>query len=254
VWPGREVLRAHLDDKTAVKERKRATKKRAARGNKAPKVKKSKAWKSADCCHDYPVSVLRAPGVMTSMCGCGYILGFELLSKTESPAHVVAALAQRFHTFPRVVYFDTACQAQRNAVRHILWLLHEALTARFIGRFHRCNHHCSPIISADQCPILTRGHDTSGAEHQNSIKKTSKRSLNSMKQRRFIVRSRYIAAHKGIRLSRRRRAVLDAAAGQRVNGRVFSEEVEQKPVDSLLHKSLVRHSEVGELYLQGWSV
>jgi len=75
-----------------------------------------------------------------------------------------------------------------------------------------------------------------------------------MKQRRFIVRSRYIAAHKGIRLSRRRRAVLDAAAGQRVNGRVFSEEVEQKPVDSLLHKSLVRHSEVGELYLQGWSV
>ena len=244
VWPGREVLRAYLEDKTAEKDRKRAARKRATRGSKRAKVKKRKAWESDDCRHDYPVSVLRAPGVMTFMCGCGYILGFELLRETESPAHVVAALAQRFHKLPRVVYFDTACQAQRNAVRRIPWLLHEALTAWFIDRFHRCNHHCSPVFNADQYPILTRGHDTSGAERQHSIKKKSKSSLNYMSQRRFIVRSRYIAAHNNIRLSQRRRAVLDAAAGKRVNGRVVSEEVQHKPVESFFHESMVAHCEV----------
>jgi len=244
VWPGREALRTYLEDKTAEKERKKAAKKRAARGGRGVKVKKRKAWESDDCRHDYPVSVLRAPGVMTFMCGCGYILGFELLRETESPAHVVAALAQRFHKFPRVIYFDTACQAQRNAVRRIPWLLHEALTAWFIDRFHRCNHHCSPVFNADQYPILTRGHDTSGAERQHSIKKKSKSSLNYMTQRRFIVRSRYIAAHNNIRLSQKRRAVLQAAAGVRVNGRIVSEEVQHKPVETFFHQTMVGHCEV----------
>ena len=65
VWPGREVLRAYLEDKNAEKDRKRAAKKRATRGGKKLKAKKRKAWESNDCRHDYSVSVLRAPGVMT---------------------------------------------------------------------------------------------------------------------------------------------------------------------------------------------
>jgi len=52
-----------------------------------------------------------------------------------------------------------------------------------------------------------------------------------MTQRRFIMRSRYIAAYSNIRISQRRRAVRDAAAGTRVNGCVVSEEVQHKPVD-----------------------
>jgi len=178
------------------------------------------------------------------MCGCGYILGFELLREIESPAHVVSALAQRFHRFPRKVYFHTACQAHRNAVRRIPWLLHEALTARMIERFHRCNHHCSVVFNAGQNPILTRGHDKSGAEQQHSIKKKSKSSFKYMKQRRFILRSRYIAAHNNIRLSQRRRAVLDAAAGKRVSGRAVSEEVQHQSVDTFFHESMVTHCEV----------
>jgi len=243
-WPGREVLRAYLRDKTAEKDRKRAANKRATRGGKKTKAKKRKAWESDECRHDYPVSVLRAPGVMTFMCGRGYILGFELLRETESPAHVVAALAQRFYKFLRVKYFDTACQAQRNAVRRIPWLLHEALTSWFIDRFHRCNHHCSPVFSADQYPILTRGHDTSGAERQHSIKEKSKSGLNYMTQRRLIVRSRYIAAHNNIRPSQRRRAAADAAPARRVNGRVVSEVVQHKPVESFFNRSMVSHCEV----------
>ena len=83
-----------------------------------PKVPDSKAPED-DCRHHFPDNVLRAPGVLTFMCGCGYIVGFELLRETESPAHVVSSLAQRFVKLPRVVYFDTACQAQRNALRRV---------------------------------------------------------------------------------------------------------------------------------------
>jgi len=55
----------YLEDKNAEKDRKRAAKKRATRGGKKLKAKKRKAWESNDCRHDYSVSVLRAPGVMT---------------------------------------------------------------------------------------------------------------------------------------------------------------------------------------------
>jgi len=65
-----------------------------------------------------------------------------------------------------------------------------------------------------------------------------------MTQRRFIVRSRYIAAHNNIGLSQRRRAVLQAAAGVRANGRIVSEEVQHKPVETFFHLTMVGHCEV----------
>jgi len=174
-WPGRLILRAFPEDSTAERQRDKAAEKRA---EDKPKTKDpKKAWDADDCRHDYPVSVLRAPGVITFMCGCGYIIGFELLRETESPAHAVAALVQRFKEFPRVIYFDTACQAQRNALRRVPWMMDGICSAWFIDRFHRCNHKCSPVFNADQFPHLTRGHDTSGAERQHSIKKKSKNSL-----------------------------------------------------------------------------
>jgi len=144
VWPGRKAVRAFLEDSTAERKRKKAAGKRAAdkaegkTGGKkkcgkdvenAGKKKERKAWDEHDCRHHFPDNVLRAPGVLTFMCGCGYIVGFELLRETESPAHVVSSLAQRFVKLPRVVYFDTACQAQRNALRRVPWLLHQSLTA-----------------------------------------------------------------------------------------------------------------------------
>jgi len=65
-----------------------------------------------------------------------------------------------------------------------------------------------------------------------------------MTQRRFIVQWRYIAAHNNIRLSQRRRALLDAAAGQRISRRVVAEELHHKPVESCFHKSLLMHCKV----------
>jgi len=87
------------------------------------------AWDVDDCRHTFPDRVLRAPGVVRCVCGCGDIVGFELLRETESPAHVVSALVQRYKRFLRVVYFDTACKAQRNALRRLLWMMDGACTA-----------------------------------------------------------------------------------------------------------------------------
>ena len=242
VWPGRAAVRAYMDDKTSERDRKKAAVKRAKTKNKKKKPKPS--WEKDDCRHYYPPDVLRAPGVMTFMCPCGYIIGFELLRETESPAHVVAALAQRFKVLPKVVYFDTACQAQRNAIRRVPWLLHEAVTAWFIDRFHRCNHKCSPTFDADQYPELSRGHDTSGAERQHSIKKNSKNSLSYMTQKRFIVRSRYIAAHNNVRVSQRRDAVLSGGQVRAAGVKKRSKEIQHFPVEAYYHKTIVAHCEV----------
>lgn len=98
------------------------------------------------------------------MCGCGYILGFELLRVTKSPAHVVAALTQRFVRMPRVVSCDTACQAQRNALRRVPCLVCKKRVVFFIDRFHHCGHVCSPVFKADQYPETSRAHETSSVE------------------------------------------------------------------------------------------
>jgi len=261
VWPGRKAVRSFLEDYTAERQRKKAADKRAADkaggktggknggkkggkgGEKAGKKKERKAWDEDDCRHHFPDNVLRAPGVLTFMCGCGYIVGFELLRETESPAHVVSSLSQRFVKLPRVVYFDTACQAQRNALRRVPWLLHQSLTAWFVDRFHRVGHNCSPVFNADQYPVLSQGHDTSGAERQHSIKKKYKNALTYMTQRRFIVRSRYIAAHNNIRLSHRRQARKLNAAGRLPGEAKTSKEIQHHPVETYFHWNIVQHCE-----------
>jgi len=245
-WPGRPLLRAFPEDSTAERQRLKVADKREGKKDYKAKKKEVKAWDGDDCRHDFPVSVLRAPGVVTFVCGCGYIIGLEPLRETESPAHVVAALFQRFKNLPRVVYFDTACQAPRNALRSVPGLMDGACTAWFIDCFHRCNHTCSPVFNADQYPNLTRGHDTSGAERQHSIKKRSKNSLSHMTQRRFIVRSRYISAHKNVRVSQRRDATKSAAAARPAGERKTATEIQHKPVERYYHSNIVGHCEMGE--------
>jgi len=243
-WPGRAILRPFPEDSTAVKQRLKAACKRDEK--EEVKAKEVKGWDVDDCRHNFPESVLRAPGVITFVCGCGYIIGFELLRETESPAHVVAALVQRFKKFPQVVYFDTACQAQRNALRRVPWMMDGVCTLWFIDRFHRCNHTCSPVFNADQYPDLTRGHDTSGAERQHSIKKRSKNSLSYMRQRRFIVRSRIIAAHNNIKVSQRREAAKEANRARAPGQRKVAVEIQHKPVETYYHDFIVDHCEMRE--------
>jgi len=96
-WP---LLHAFTEDSTAERQRLKAVDKREGKKEDKAKKKEVKAWDGDDCRHDFPVSVLRAPGVVTFVCGCDYIIGLELLRETERPAHVVAALVQRFKKAP----------------------------------------------------------------------------------------------------------------------------------------------------------
>jgi len=242
VWPGRAALRACMEDDTSERDRKKAASKRKYR--KTMKKKPKPSWEEDDCRRYYPPDVLRAPGVMTYMCACGYIMGFEMLREIESSAHVVASLAQRFKGFPKIVYFDTPCHAQRNALRRVPWMLHEAVMAWFIDRFHRCNHKCSPTFDADQYPQLTRGPDTSGAERHHSIKKKSKNSLSYMKQAHFILRSRYIAAHNNVGVSHRLEASLQASVRRRAGVKRKPKKIQHYPVETYFHKVIVSHCEV----------
>lgn len=155
-----------------------------------------------------PKERIRGPGVLTFDCGCGYIIWCEL-RETESLAHVVAALTQRFVRMPRVVYCDTACQTQRSALRRVPWLVCEKGVVFFSDRFHQCGHVCSPVFEADPYPKISRGHDTSSAERQHSINKKSITLLMSMSKHRFIVRSRYMAVHSNIRVSQKRPAKVE---------------------------------------------
>lgn len=160
----------------------------------------------------------------------------------------MSALVQRFKRLPRDIYLDTACQAQRNAIRRVPLLLHEAITSWFIDRFHRCNHRCYPVFDADQYPDVSRGHDTLGAERQHSPKKKSKGSLTLMSQRRFIVRSRIMAAHSNIRLSQRRLAARRQSAPARANsrGKIKSAkrvEFQHHPIQTYNHDAFVSQCE-----------
>jgi len=93
VWPGRKAVRAFLEDYTAERQRKKAADKRATDkaggstggkkkggkdGDKAGKKKERKACDEDDCRHHFPDNVLQAPGVLSFMCGCGYIVGSEI--------------------------------------------------------------------------------------------------------------------------------------------------------------------------------
>jgi len=107
-----------------------------------------------------------------------------------------------------------------------------ACTAWLIDRFHRCHHTCSPLFNADQYPNLSRGHDTSGAERQHLIKKLSKNSLSYMTQRRFIVRSRMIAAHNNIGTSQRHEATKQANASRPAGEATTGVDIQHKPVET----------------------
>jgi len=180
------------------------------------------------------------------MCDCGYITGFELFCETESPAHAVAALDQRFKEFPHAIYFHTASQAQINALRRVPWMMNGICSAWFIDRCHRFGHKCSPVFNDNQCPHLIRGHDSSEAERQHSVKKKSKNILSYVTQRRFLLRSRFISAHNNIRMSQRRQATAMAAATQVKGVLKTAFEIQHKPVEAFYHHDIVNNCELGE--------
>lgn len=154
----------------------------------------------------------------------------------------MSSLLQRFSRPTEIIYFDTACQVQLNALHLVPWLLHDAVTTRFIDRFHPCNHKFSPVFDADEYPEMTRGHNTSGAERQNRIKKKDRNILFCMKQAGFLVWSRLMAARNNIRLSQRRSVAPQRTQDPSV-ARNDPMEMQHFPVQTYYHSQIVAHSE-----------
>lgn len=134
------------------------------------------------------------PGDVSYLCSCGVIFGFEVLEGAESPAGIVATLTARFPRLPINIYCDTACQASRNAMRRVSWLLRLSGTSWELERFNAPAHKCSPLFDAKMYPRRSGLHKTSEAENRHSLNKPLKTHLTYLGQYRFVVQMRLIGA------------------------------------------------------------
>eukprot|EP00168_Porphyra_purpurea_P017940 TRINITY_DN644_c1_g1_i3.p1 TRINITY_DN644_c1_g1~~TRINITY_DN644_c1_g1_i3.p1 ORF type:complete len:309 (-),score=45.97 TRINITY_DN644_c1_g1_i3:196-1122(-) len=133
--------------------------------------------------HAFVTHSVLTPGVVSYLCPCGVLVVLEVLETAESPAGIVAALAARFPRLPRTVYFDTACQASRNATRRMPWLVRVSRTAWALDRFHTVQHKCSPLFDANNYPDCSGLHKTSAADNRHSLNKPLKSHLTYLRQK-----------------------------------------------------------------------
>lgn len=182
-----------------------------------------------DCRHSFVSHAIVTPGVVSYVCSCGILIGFEVLETAESHAGIVATLASRFPRLPTTVYYDTACQASRNATRRLPWLVRLSKTSWALDRFYAPPHKCSPIFDANNYPQRSGLHKTSAAENRQSLNKPLKSHLTYLAQDRFIVQMRLIGAINNMLIFYRRfLGVTD---------------VRHRPLPSYFHIQVVSHCE-----------
>jgi len=147
------------------------------------------------------------PGIENFLCPCGLLIGYDLLDKAESPAHVLGSLVQRMPLLPKVIYLDTACQLSRNAFRRVPWLMNMSNTATSVDRHHNqgYQHSCSDSVNAETYPRRSVHHKTSCAESRHSLNKTFKTHLAHLRQDHFIVQMRLLAAVINLRVMMRKK-------------------------------------------------
>lgn len=198
VFPSLEQVRQHpRDDVAAAVARINREK---AKTDRKPAAKRRRSEMpdgglgDDDCRHAFLTHSSFTPGVVSYLCSCGILIGFEVLEAAESPAGVVATLASRFPRLPSTIYYDTACQASRNATRRIPWLVRLSKTSWALDRFHAPPHKCSPIFDANNYPKRSGLHKTSAAENRHSLNKPLKSHLTYLAQDRFVVQMRLIGA------------------------------------------------------------
>jgi len=195
VWPDLHPVRPFItDSKAEAVNASRAERVKAGREALAEMM--NKHLDTDDCRHTFLLSQTFMPGVQNFLCACGLLIGYEFLDRAESPAHVLASVAQRFTLLPLVVNFDTACQMARNASRRIPWLVNRSSMAASIDRAHRIKnqHGCSPVYDADAYPSRSVRHRTACAETRHSINKALKSHLVHLRQDHFTVQMRLLGA------------------------------------------------------------
>ena len=237
VTPDLDQVRPHpRDDVAAAVARAAKAKAQTAKNPNAKKTSKRKRQQEEngrlgddDCRHAFVTHSVFTPGVVSYICPCGVLLGFEVLETAESPAGIVAALAARFPRLPKTVYFDTACQSARNATRRMPWLVRISDTAWALDRFHAVQHKCSPLYDANNYPTRSGMHKTSAAENRHSLNKPLKAHLTYLAQDRFIVQMRLIGAINNMLIMYR--------------GCVNRADVRHRPLPAFFHSRLTMHCE-----------
>lgn len=234
VFPSLEQVRQHPRDDVAAAVA-RANRDKAKTGRQpSAKRKRSEMVDGGlgddDCRHAFVSHSVFTPGVVSYLCSCGVLIGFEVLESAESPAGIVATLASRFPRLPGTVYYDTACQASRNATRRVPWLVRLSNTSWALDRFHAPPHKCSPIFDANNYPQRSGMHKTSAAENRHSLNKPLKSHLTYLAQDRFVVQMRLIGAVNNLLIFYRRfLGVTD---------------VRHRPLPSFFHRRIVFHCEL----------
>jgi len=205
VWPDLEPVRRFItDSKAEAINATRAAKVAANRETLQELL--SKALGADDCRHAFLNSETFLPGIESFLCPCGLLIGFDFLDRAESPAHVLASIAQRFTLLPSVIDFDTACQLARNASRRVPWLVNRSVTACSVDRAHhqKNQHKCSPVFDADMYPSRSVRHRTACAESRHSLNKAFKTHLVHLRQDHFIVQMRWLGAMINLRVKMRK--------------------------------------------------
>lgn len=195
----------------------------------------AKAVNDDDCRHDFEQSNVFTPGVMNVMCPHGMLIGFEMLEHAESPACVAEILARRLALMPRVIYFDTACQASRNATRRMPWLLRRSLVKWFLDRFHQPKHLCSDMFNPDEYPEISSLHKTSVAESRHALNKPLQNQVSYMTQDRFVSHMRLYGALNNLRIQLRFHL--------RPSERAPQPEVGHIPLPRFFHEQVVTYCE-----------
>jgi len=191
VFPDLDQVRAHPSDAAAAAAASAAREKARLNPKRTSKRKRADMDDARlgddDCRHAFLTHSAFTPGVVSYLCSCGILIGFEVLESAESPAGIVAALTARFPRLPTTVYFDTACQAGRNATRRVPWLVRISKTSWALDRFHASAHKCSPLFDSNNYPERCGMHKTSAAENRHSLNKPLKNHLTYLGQDRFVV-------------------------------------------------------------------
>lgn len=208
VFPDLDQVRAHPADAVAASAARAAREKARLNPKQASKRRRADMADAGlgddDCRHAFLTHSAFTPGVVSYLCSCGILIGFEVLETAESPAGIVSALTARFPRLPTTVYFDTACQSSRNATRRVPWLVRLSQTSWALDRFHASAHKCSPLFDANNYPERSGMHKTSAAENRHSLNKPLKNHLTYMGQDRFVVQMRLIGAMNNLLILYRR--------------------------------------------------
>ena len=239
-----QVRRRPRDNVAAAAARAAKAKSQTAKNPNAKKTSKRKGQQEEngrlgddDCRHAFVTHSVYTPGVVSYICPCGVLLGFEVLETAGSPVGIVAALAARFPRLLKTVFFDTACQSARNATRRMPWLVRISDTAWASDRFHAVQHKCSPLYDANNYPTRSGMHKTSAAENRHSLNKPVKAHLTYLAQDhltylaqdRFIVQMRLIGAINNMLIMNR--------------GCVNRADVRHRPLPAFFHSRLTMHCE-----------